>query len=134
MDAVLKMLEAYFKIKPQAEQNLIERSHAIEDTVWDWIYRRDVDVRTLSDLERGLADRIAEEAHAHLWHMKWVENFVTVTGHYLQTKPTARRFAETLLMMNTLIYDITGRGKAHPPIARQKAIITIGEPISVTER
>lgn len=134
MDAVLKMLEGYLQMHPHSDRNLIERAHDIEDTVWDWIYRRDVDIQTLSDVERGLADLVASEAHQHLWHMRWVENFVVVTGHYLQNKPTARRFAETLLMINALIHEITGKGQARPAIAPQKAIITVAEPLDVTAR
>jgi len=134
MDAVLKMLEGYLQMQPHGDRNLIERAHDIEDTVWDWIYRRDVDIQTLSDVERGLADLVASEAHQHLWHMRWVENFVVVTGHYLQNKPTARRFAETLLMINALIHEITGKGQARPAIAPQKAIITVAEPLDVTAR
>ena len=75
MDAVLKMLEGYLQMHPHSDRNLIERAHDIEDTVWDCIYRRDVDIQTLSDVERGLADLVASEAHQHLWHMRWVENF-----------------------------------------------------------
>ena len=83
MDAVLKMLEGYLQMQPHSDRNLLERAQDIEDTVWDWIYRRDVDIQTLSDVERGLAALVASEAHQHLWHMRWVENFVVVTGHYL---------------------------------------------------
>ncbi len=131
MDAVLKMLEGYFNMQPKG--TLIERSHAIEDTVWDWIYRRDVNIQTLSDVERGLANRVAAEAHAQLWHMKWVENFVTVTGDYLQQKPTTRRFSETLLMLHTLIHELAGKDAARPAIAPQETILTIGNPIPVNE-
>jgi len=43
-------------------------------------------------------------------------------------------FAETLLMINALIHEITGKGQARPAIAPQKAIITVAEPLDVTAR
>jgi len=101
MDAVLKMLEGYLQMQPHSDRNLLERAQDIEDTVWDWIYRRDVDIQTLSDVERGLAALVASEAHQHLWHMRWVENFVVVTGHYLGFAEKVFRMSQSYFLALT---------------------------------
>lgn len=134
LDIALQVAEQYFNLKPKG--SLIDRCRRLEQAGWDYIYREDIkDIAELSPLERGLADRIAEEASLRMWHMRLVESFVAVTGKYVQEKPTVERFAETTL----LLWDVMARIKGGNPFSRpqlgtQRVQITVGQPISVSER
>lgn len=134
LDKALQVAEEYFALQPQG--NFIDRCRRLEEVGWSYIYREDLaDINTLSPLKRGLADWIAQEADLRMQHIRLVESFVAVTANYIQEQPTAERFAETAL----LIFDMLSRIKdstlpGRPRLGLKKAQITIGEPISVTER
>jgi hypothetical protein len=108
----------------------------VEQAGWDCIYREELKPnQELSPLKRGLADRVAEEADLRMWHMRMVESFVAVTGHYVEEKPTVERFADTILLIWDLIARIKGGTSFfRPRLGQQRAQMTIGEPISVTAR
>lgn len=134
LNAALTVAEQHFGIP--AKGTVTDRCRRLEQAGWDWIFREDLDnVEHLPPTERGLADRIAEEADLRLWHMRLVETFVSVTGHYILEKPTVERLAETLM----LLWDTVTRLKGQDPFPRpqlgpQWVEITIGEPISVSAR
>lgn len=134
MDQALQVAEQYFGL--QAQGNFIDRCRRLEEAGWNYIYRDDIpDINALPPFKRGLADWIAEEADLRMRHMRIVESFVAVTANYLQEQPTADRFAETALLMFDMlsrIQDTTLPGR--PRLGLREAQITIGEPISVTER
>jgi 1-acyl-sn-glycerol-3-phosphate acyltransferase len=134
LDTALKIAEDYFGI--QAQGNFIDRCRRLEETGWNYIYREDIpDINTLSPLKRGLADWVAEEADLRMQHMRLVESFVAVTETYLKEKPTVERFAETALLISDMlsrIKDSTLPGR--PRLGLRQVQITVGEPISVTER
>jgi hypothetical protein len=134
MNVALQVAEQYFNLTPKG--SVIDRCRRLEQAGWDYIYREDLkQMDTLSPLDRGLADRIAEEANLRLWHMRLVESFVAVTGKYVLEKPTVERFAETLLLMWDMITRIKGGNPfKRPKLGSQCAYITIGEPISVSDR
>ncbi|MBD2438048.1 1-acyl-sn-glycerol-3-phosphate acyltransferase [Nostoc sp. FACHB-110] len=130
----LTVAEQYFGI--QAQGNFIDRCRRLEEAGWNYIYREDIpDIHALPPLKRGLADWIAEEADLRMQHMRIVESFVAITETYLQEQPTSERLAETALLM----YDMLSRIKestlpGRPRLGLRQVKITIGEPISVTER
>ena len=95
-----------------------------------------MDLDQLSPLERRLADRAAAEADLRIWHMRLVESFVSVTGHYVQTEMSAERFAETLLLIWDTVTKIHGdRNPFHrPQLGPQRGRVTIAEPIVVSDR
>ncbi|QSJ20227.1 1-acyl-sn-glycerol-3-phosphate acyltransferase [Nostoc sp. UHCC 0702] len=134
LDKALQVAEQYFAVQPQG--NFIDRCRRLEEAGWNYIYREDLpDINTLPPFKRGLADWIAEEADLRMRHMRLVESFVAVTANYIQEHPTSERFAETTL----LIFDMLSRIKdttlpGRPSLGWRKAQITVGEPISVTER
>jgi 1-acyl-sn-glycerol-3-phosphate acyltransferase len=134
MDTALQVPEQYFNIQPQG--NFIDRCRRLEEAGWSYIYREDVaDIAALPPMQRGLADWIAQEADLRMRHMRLVESFVAVTCNYLQAQPTAERFAETALIMFDLLSRISERKTpARPRLGWRTAMITVGEPISVTER
>lgn len=134
LDAALKVAEQYFDLQPNG--SLIERCRRLEQAGWDWIYREDrKNIEALSPVERGLADRIAEEANLRMWHMRLVESFVAVTGKYVLEKPTVERFAETILLMWDMITRIKGGNPFHRPrLGKQWVQMTVGQPISVSDR
>ncbi|MBD3882629.1 1-acyl-sn-glycerol-3-phosphate acyltransferase [Phormidium tenue FACHB-886] len=134
LDTALAVSEQYFNVP--AKGTLPDRCRRLEQAGWDWIYREDLKtLENLSPVDRGLADRIAEEASLHLWHMRLTESFVSVSGRYILEKPTADRFAETLLLLYDTIYKIKGRAYVQRPrLGLQHAKLTIGEPISVSDR
>lgn len=130
----LEVAETYFDLQPKG--SVIDRCRRIEQAGWDWIYREELrDSEAVSAIERGLADRIAEEASLRMWHMRVVESFVAVTGRYVMEKPTAERFAETTLLLRDTVMRLEGRNPfPRPQLGRQKARVTIGEPLVVSDR
>ncbi|MBE9183431.1 1-acyl-sn-glycerol-3-phosphate acyltransferase [Microcoleus sp. LEGE 07076] len=134
LDAALQVAEQYFNLKPKG--SLIDRCRRLEQAGWDYIYREDIkDIATLCPLERGLADRLAEEASLRMWHMRLVESFVSVTGRYVQEKLTAERLAETTLLLWDVLTRIKrGNPFGRPSLGKQQVQMTVGEPISVGDR
>ena len=130
MDKSLQVAEEYFGIRPKG--SLIDRCRKLEQAGWNRIFREDK--QTLSSVDLGLANRVAEEADLRMWHMRLVESFVAVTGHYVKENPSADRFAETVLLLRDMIEKIRGRPLSRTSLGPQRAIATIGEPIEVTER
>jgi hypothetical protein len=134
LDTALQVAEQYFDIQPKG--NLVDRCRRLEQAGWDWIYREDIkNIEALSPIERGLADRIAEEASLKMWHMRLVETFVAVTGKYVLEKSTVERFAETTLLMWDMSTRIKGGNPFHRPrLGKQWVQMTVGQPISVSDR
>lgn len=130
LNTALEVAEDYFNISPKG--NVIDRCRRLEQAGWNYIFRDDFP--TLSPLEKGLANRIAEEANLRMWHMRLVETFVSVTGQYVLEKPTAERFAETTLLIWDTITRIKGGNPfKRPRLGKQRATITIGQPLSVSQ-
>ncbi|MDZ8051358.1 MAG: 1-acyl-sn-glycerol-3-phosphate acyltransferase [Aulosira sp. ZfuVER01] len=134
LDTALQMSEQYFNIQPQG--NFIDRCRRLEEAGWSYIYREDIpDIAALSPLNRGLGDWIAEEADLRMRHMRLVESFVAVTASYIQEQPTAERCAEITLLIFDMLSRISERKPpARPRLGWRTARISVGEPISVTER
>ncbi|MBW4615828.1 MAG: 1-acyl-sn-glycerol-3-phosphate acyltransferase [Desmonostoc vinosum HA7617-LM4] len=134
LNRALQVAEQYFALQPQG--NFIDRCRRLEEAGWNYIYRDDLpDINALPPFKRGLADWIAQEADLRIRHMRIVESFVAVTATYIKEQPTVERFAETALLMFDMlsrIQDTTLPGR--PRLGLRQAQITVGEPISVTER
>jgi 1-acyl-sn-glycerol-3-phosphate acyltransferase len=134
LNSALTVAEQYFAVQPNG--SLTDRCRRLEQAGWDWIYREDLSsLDELPEVERRLADRVAEEANLNLWHMRLAETFVSVTGRYVIEQPSCERFAETLL----LLWDVVTRLKGEFPFPRpqlgsQRVKVTIGEPLSVSDR
>jgi hypothetical protein len=134
MNAALTVAESYFGLRNKG--TVTDRCRRIEQAGWDWIFREDVeDLALLPLTERGLADRVAEEADLRLWHMRLVETFVSVTGHYILEKPSVERLAETLLLLWDTVARLKGKDATkRPKLGQQWAEITVDNPISVSQR
>lgn len=134
MNVALEVAEEYFDLSPKG--SLIDRCRRLEQAGWNYIYRQELkSLKALSSLERGLADRIAEEANLRMWHMRLVETFVAVTGYYVLEKPTVERFAETTLLLWDMVTRIKGDTPfKRPQLGKQRVQMTIGQPLSVSER
>jgi hypothetical protein len=134
LDKALQVAEEYFGVQPQG--NFIDRCRRLEEASWNLIYRDDLpDINTLSPFKRGLADWVAQEADLRVQHMRLVESFVAVQANYIQAQPTADRLAETALLMFDMLSRIqssTLPGRSR--LGFRKAILKVGEPISVTQR
>jgi hypothetical protein len=133
LNSALSVAEQFFDLPPKG--NLSDRCRRLEQAGWDRIYREDLkQIEALSPVERGLADRVAEEADLRLWHMRLVETFVSVTGHYVAEKLTVERFAETTLLLWDMVTRIKGKSPfPRPKLGQQQVKMTIGEPISVSD-
>ncbi|MEH2287683.1 1-acyl-sn-glycerol-3-phosphate acyltransferase [Nostoc sp.] len=134
LNAALLISEQYFDL--QSKGTLSDRCRRVEQAGWNYIFREDFkDVKGVSAVERALGDRIAEEANARMWHMRLVESFVAISGNYIRENPTVERFAETILILWQMIAKITGdKGVQRPQLGKQKVKITVGKPISISER
>jgi 1-acyl-sn-glycerol-3-phosphate acyltransferase len=131
LDAALQVAEARLGTKPQG--SFVDRCRRLEQAGWDRIFREDIG--SLSTVERGLADWAAEEASLTLWHMRLAERLTVVTGDYILQKPSADRFAEVL----TILWRVTTwleskETKPVPHLGKRKVRLTIGKPLSVTQR
>ena len=119
LEAALLTSEQYFGI--EGKGSMTDRCRRIEQAGWERIYREDLKGQTLSPVQRGLADRVAEEADRRMWHMRIVEAFVAVSGSYVRDSPTADRYAET----TNLLFKTVQRLRGHPDLpaagARQAA-------------
>lgn len=134
LDIALTVAEEYFNLKPMGD--LSSRCRRLEQAGWDCIYRYDLKANDhWSEVELGLADRVATEASLRMWNMRLVENFVGVTGSYIKENPTFDRFAETTLIVWTMVTRLKGENpQKRPHLGKKRAKLTIGEPISVTQK
>jgi hypothetical protein len=133
MEAALRTAEQYFSI--QAKGTPADRCRRIEQAGWDRIYREDLKGKTLSPVQRGLADRLAEESERRMWHMRLVESFVAVSGSYVKDNPTADRFAETTNLLYATVRRLKGLPDGpDPPLGPRRARLDVGEPILVDDR
>lgn len=134
LNAALTVAEQYFGLPLKGD--VTDRCRRLEQAGWERIFREDLgELEALPLAERGLADRIAEESDLRLWHMRLVESFVSVTGRYILEKPTAERFAETLLLLWDTVTRLKGKTpNARPHLGQQRVEIIIEPPLSVTER
>lgn len=134
LEAALQTGEHYFGLT--ARGNLAERCRRLEEAGWQDIYRDDLaDRATLSPLERGLADWLAQAASLQMLHMRLVETFVAVDDTYLAEKPSYERCAEITLLMFDLVARLRGDDPPRRPrLGDRQATLTVGEPISVSDR
>ncbi|MEO0394991.1 MAG: 1-acyl-sn-glycerol-3-phosphate acyltransferase [Cyanobacteria bacterium P01_A01_bin.137] len=134
LDGALAVAETYFDLRPKG--SVIDRCRRLEQAGWERIFREDLrDQVSISPVKRGLADRIAEEADLRMWHMRLVESFVAVTGRYVLEKPTAERFAETVLLLADMVARLQGENPfPRPSLGKREALLTVGEPICVSDR
>jgi hypothetical protein len=106
LSAALEVAEKSLGIKPKG--TLTDRCRRAEQAGWDRIYRTELkDADSLSVLDRGLVDLVAEETSLRLWHMHLVETFVSVTGKYVAERPTIERFADTTLLIWKMLQQIS---------------------------
>lgn len=133
LDVALKVAEDFFEIKPIGD--LATRCRRIEQAGWDCIYRDNLqDPDHWSTVKRGLADQVAIEASLKMWHMRLVESFVGVTGQYIQSNPTFDRFAETTIIVWTMITRLKGGNPIKRPyLGKQRVKMTVGEPLCVSQ-
>jgi hypothetical protein len=134
LNTALQISEDYFNLQPKGE--LSDRCRRVEQAGWNYIFREEFkDTNTVSSVEKALGDRVANEANYRMWHMRLVESFVAVSGSYIREKPTVERFAETTLILWKMIARIQGSKASQPPqLGKQRVKMTIGEPISVSQR
>lgn len=134
LETALTIGETHFKVQPKG--NRIDRCRRLEQCAWDIMYPENLDLESLSVTERRLADRAAQEADTYLWHVRLVESFSAVTGRYVKDKLNSARFSETLLLLWDSMSQIQG-GRSpfdRPRFGSQKAKITIGTPMNVSDR
>lgn len=134
MDVALRRVEQSFGMQPCG--SLTDRCRRLEQAGWDRLYpARPPNAEPPSPLERALADRLAEETEAQLWHMRVVESFVAVSGRYVRERPSQERFADTLLLLWDTQCRIRGQtANQRPRLGRRRVRISIARPIVVDER
>jgi 1-acyl-sn-glycerol-3-phosphate acyltransferase len=134
LNVALQIAEQHFNLQSNGQLN--DRCRRVEQAGWNYIFREEFkDIKGLSAVEKALGDRVAEEANARMWHMRLVESFVAISGNYIREKPTVERFAETVLILWQMIARIKGdQTSRRPQLGKQRVKITIGEPISVSDR
>ena len=132
LNAALSVAEQAFGVKPNG--NLGDRCRRVEQSGWDRIYRQDIsELETLAPAAKGLANLVASEAQLRLWHMRLVENFVSVTGRYVAEKPTVARFADTILLIWKMLARLKGQSNVKPPFLGKKwAQLTVQSPLLIS--
>lgn len=132
LNAALSVAEQAFGVKPNG--NISDRCRRVEQAGWDRIYRQDIsELDTLSPAAKGLADLVASEAELRLWHMRLVENFVSVTGQYVAEKPSVERFADTILLLWKMVARLKGKSNLNPPFLGKKWVqLTANSPLLIS--
>ncbi|MDJ1181211.1 1-acyl-sn-glycerol-3-phosphate acyltransferase [Roseofilum sp. BLCC_M91] len=131
LENALQVSESYFKTQPKG--SFLDRCRRLEQAGWERIYRSDIE--RLSPVESGLGNWVAEEASLRMGHMRMVERVCAVTGKYVREKPTAERFAETLLILwKTIAWIKTGKADTRPNLGELETTLTVGEPLWVNDR
>ncbi|MEM9273963.1 MAG: 1-acyl-sn-glycerol-3-phosphate acyltransferase [Cyanobacteria bacterium P01_F01_bin.143] len=130
-NAALSVTEQAFAVKPNG--NLSDRCRRVEQAAWDRIYRDDIaELESLAPAVKGLANLVASEAELRLWHMRLVENLVSVTGRYVAEKPTVERFADTILLLWKIVARLKGESNLKQPFLGEKwAQFTVQKPLMV---
>jgi hypothetical protein len=130
----LETAETYFGLSPQGDWN--SRCRRIEEVAWIQIYREELrHPGSLSPLQRGLLDWKAHQATLYLQHMRLVESCVAVQEEYLLSKPSFERLAETALILFDVLARLRGESyPARPRLGWRGVHVTVGDPISVSER
>jgi len=137
-DRILSVAEMSFGIK--AKGSPIDRCRRLEQAGWDRIFRNDLkDIEQLSQVERCFADQLALEANYSNWHMKIAESIIGVTSDYVRQHPSPSRYIEVLKLMWSVLKRVTERNsdsvfKETPNFGDRKVILSVAEPISVSER
>jgi hypothetical protein len=125
LETALAEVEQSLAVEPRGD--LASRCRRLEQAAWDRLYL----VAPPTPLERGLADRLAEETAQRLWHMRLVESFVAVSGDYVKERPSQERFADTLLLLWDTQARILGRDPGtRPRLGPRTALISLGEAIA----
>ena len=125
LETALAEVELSLAIEPRGD--LASRCRRLEQAAWDRLYL----AAPPTALERGLADRLAEETAQRLWHMRLVESFVAVSGDYVKERPSQERFADTLLLLWDTQARILGRDPGtRPRLGPRTALISLGEAIA----
>ncbi len=134
MDLILARLEQSLQLPSSG--SLTDRCRRLEQGGWERLYPEpQKSSAPLSPLEQRLADRLADEVRAQLWHMRMVESFVAVSGSYVREHPSQERFADTLLLLWDTQCRIQGKTtNQRPRLGRLLARISIDRPIHVQER
>lgn len=121
LDAALKVAEQSFGVKPNG--HISDRCRRVEQAAWNRIYRDDLnEIKELAPAVKGLADLVASEAELRLWHMRLVETFVSVTGHYVAENYTVERLADTVLLLWKMVAKLKGESNIKPPYLGKKWI------------
>jgi hypothetical protein len=82
-----------------------------------------------------LLDWKAHQATLYLQHMRLVESCVAVQEEYLLSKPSFERLAETALILFDVLARLRGESyPARPRLGWRGVHVTVGDPISVSER
>jgi 1-acyl-sn-glycerol-3-phosphate acyltransferase len=134
IDRALQVAESYFNVASSGTP--VDRCRRLEEASWTFIHRSDLAPReSLSVLDRGLADWVAQEASLRIIHMRLAESFVAVTGAYVAEKPSFDRLAEMTLLMFDAMARIRGdKLPQRPKLGLREARVTVTEPISISDR
>ena len=133
LEAALEVVETSFHITPHGD--LTSRCRRLEQAGWDRLFPALSGEGDRRPLDSGLADRLAEETQARLWHIRVVEAFTAVSGSYMRQCPSAEPFADTVLLLHhTHCHILGGNPAKRPRLGERRALIRIDQPIVVQER
>ena len=127
--------EAYFKLPSTG--SLETRCRRLEEAGWTHIYREDLAAGPHQGcpFNQGLANWMATAAALQVRPMRLVESFVAVRDSYVQGQPSFERLAETSLILFDLVERVKGtRVPRRPQLGRRQAVISLADPINVSQR
>ncbi len=142
LETALRVAEQALAVEPHGDRG--SRCRRLEQAGWERLYPANGSALAATGaapgpapraLERSLAGRLAEDTQRSLWHMRLVESFVAVSGHYVRDCPSQERFADTLwILWDTLARIRDGSPGQRPRLGPRRALIRIGGPIDVGPR
>jgi hypothetical protein len=133
LEVALRRAEEAFGIEPEGDR--INRVYRIRQEGWDRRYPEE-DLRSLSPLERRLADRRAGEAWYVMRHMELVDLCHYLDSEYLAAGdgagPPFDRLVEAAYSAGDLAWRLVGGDiTTRPSVLAKKAIISASPPIDV---
>lgn len=134
LEHILTIAEYHFGSTPKGD--VVDRCRRLEQMIWDQIFRSDIkDIATLSKVELGFANQLAQEALNSEWHMRIAESMTAISGDYLTQHPSPTRFAETLLQVWRVLHRVQVKPFGRQPyLGERDCRLTVGAPINVTDR
>jgi 1-acyl-sn-glycerol-3-phosphate acyltransferase len=130
-EAGLHVPERFMGLRPEGD--FLSRVFAVRQRGWDYLFRGDIPPPgRRPPLEKGLADRLADEAYLHLRHNELVDLLEYLRPDYIFPAASTNRLIEYALNLADVVNRLTGGNIGSRYSPRHKQVeVRIGEALPV---